>query len=298
MRAAKENRLSCIREVGPPVVVRRGRQALQRPTPGDYTMTRIQTLLISTILATAAFAGAARAEQLVALSGDATLTPFDSKTLQAGKSMPIKGISGRVAGIDVRPADGMLYAVTVDGTVYTVDAKTGQATMKVKLETFLPAGAKAAVDFNPAADRLRIVGSDGTSLRANVDDGKVIKDGSLKYGEGDKAAGKTPMVTAVAYSNSVKGTKETALYDIDTTMGTFLKQAPPNDGVLSTVGSLGVKAETIAFDIATDATGQNTGFAVVGDGLHTIDMTSGAAKMVGKIKGLPAGVRDVAALAL
>jgi len=260
-------------------------------------MSRTKTLLLSTLLATTAFAGAASAEQIVALTGDATLTTFDTKTLQAGKSMPIKGANGRIAGIDVRPADGMLYALSADGTVYTVDAKTGQATMKVKLETMVPASAKATVDFNPAADRLRIIGSDGTSLRANVDDGKVTKDGSLKYAEADKGAGKTPMVTAGAYSNSMKGAKETALYDIDSTLGTFLKQAPPNDGVLTTLGSLGVKADTIAFDIMTDASGQNTGYAVVGDALHTVDLASGAAKMVGKVKGLPAGVRDVAVMA-
>jgi outer membrane protein assembly factor BamB len=260
-------------------------------------MTRSKTLLLSTLLATAALTGAARAEMIVALSGDSTLTSFDTKTLQAGKSMPIKGVTGRVAGIDMRPADGMLYALSADGTVYTVDAKTGQATMKVKLEMTLPAGVKATVDFNPVADRLRIIGSDGTSLRANVDDGKVTKDGSLKYADGDKAAGKTPMVTAGAYSNSVKGTKETALYDIDSAMGTFLKQAPPNDGILVTMGSLGVKAEGIAFDIGTDANGKNTGYAVVGDTLHTVDIATGAATVAGKVKGLPAGVRDVAVIA-
>jgi hypothetical protein len=225
------------------------------------------------------------------------LTPFDTKTLAAGKSMPITGASGRIAGIDMRPSDGLLYGVSMDGTVYTIDARTGQATMKVKLETMLAAGVKATIDFNPAADRLRIIGSDGTSLRANVDDGKVTKDGSLKYAEGDKAAGKTPMVTAGAYSNSVKGTKETALYDIDSAMGTFLKQAPPNDGILVTMGSLGIKAETIAFDIATDASGKNTGFAIVGDTLHTVDIATGAATVTGKVKGLPAGVRDVAVIA-
>jgi outer membrane protein assembly factor BamB len=260
-------------------------------------MTRSKTFLLSALLATAAFTGAARAEMIVALSGDGTLTSFDTKTLQAGKSMPIKGVTGRVAGIDMRPADGMLYALSADGTVYTVDAKTGQATMKVKLEMTLPAGVKATVDFNPVADRLRIIGSDGTSLRANVDDGKVTKDGSLKYADGDKAAGKTPMVTAGAYSNSVKGTKETALYDIDSAMGTFLKQAPPNDGILVTMGSLGVKAEGIAFDIGTDANGKNTGYAVVGDTLHTVDIATGAATVAGKVKGLPAGVRDVAVIA-
>ncbi len=260
-------------------------------------MTRIHRVLLSTLLATVAMAGAARAEMIVALTGSNTLTPFDTKTLQAGKSMPITGITGKVAGIDMRPSDGMLYALADDGTVYTVDTKSGQATMKVKLETMLAANVKATVDFNPAADRLRIIGSDGTSLRANVDDGKVTKDGSLKYAEGDKASGKTPMVTAGAYSNSVKGTKETALYDIDSTLGTFLKQAPPNDGILVTMGGLGVKADGIAFDIATDSAGKNTGFAVVGDTLHTIDIATGAATAVGKVKGLPAGVRDVAVIA-
>jgi outer membrane protein assembly factor BamB len=260
-------------------------------------MTRTHRILLSTLFATVAFAGTARAEMIVALTGSNTLTPFDTKTLQAGKSMPITGVNGAVAGIDMRPSDGMLYALTVDGTVYTVDTKTGQATMKVKLETMLGANVKATVDFNPVADRLRIIGSDGTSLRANVDDGKVTKDGSLKYGEGDKSAGKTPMVTAGAYSNSVKGTKETALYDIDSALGTFLKQAPPNDGILVTMGSLGVKAEGIAFDIGTDASGKNTGFAVIGDTLHTIDIATGAATVAGKVKGLPAGVRDVAVIA-
>jgi hypothetical protein len=55
----------------------------------------------------------------------------------------------------------------------------GKATKKSKLETMLPAGTSATVDFNPVADRLRIIGSDGTSLRVNVDDGEAIKDGSM-----------------------------------------------------------------------------------------------------------------------
>jgi outer membrane protein assembly factor BamB len=260
-------------------------------------MSSIKTFLLSTVLATATLTSAANAEMIVALSGDSTLTVFDTKSLQAAKSMPVTGINGRIAGIDMRPSDGMLYALSADGTVYTVDAKSGQATLKVKLETMLAANVSASVDFNPAADRLRIIGSDGMSLRANVDDGKVTKDGNLKYAEGDKAAGKTPVVTAAAYSNSVKGTKETALYDIDSALGTFLKQAPPNDGILVTMGSLGVKANGIAFDIGTDASGKNTGFALIGDTLHTVDIATGAAVVTGKVKGLPAGVRDVAVLA-
>ncbi|MGL4240049.1 MAG: DUF4394 domain-containing protein [Beijerinckiaceae bacterium] len=260
-------------------------------------MSRASSLILMAFASSLALAAAAKAETIVALSGDATLTTFDTKSMKANGAMPIKGVSGKVAGIDVRPADGMLYAVTTDGTVYTVDAKSGQATMKVKLETMLPAAAIATIDFNPVADRLRLLGSDGTSLRANVDDGKVITDGKLKYAEGDKNAGKMPNVVAGAYSNSVKGTKETALYDLDGTLGAYLRQAPPNDGILQTLGETGIRGNAIAFDIFADGSGKNTGYAVADGTLYTIDIASGASKAMGKIAGLPQGVRDVAVIA-
>jgi hypothetical protein len=265
--------------------------------PRNFTMFRTTKLTMAVLAASLSLTAMARAEMIVALSGDATLTTFDSKTLKTTGTTTIKGANGRMVGIDQRPSDGMLYGVTTDGTVYTVDASSGQATMKSKLEIMLPAGVMATVDFNPLADRLRLLGSDGTSLRANVEDGKVTVDGRLKYAEADKNAGKTPKVTAGAYSNSVKGTKETALYDIDTAMGTFLRQAPPNDGILVTLGEAGLKADDISFDISTDAEGKNTGFVVTGGMLHTLDITSGAVKALGKVAGLPSGVRDIAVIA-
>jgi hypothetical protein len=239
-------------------------------------------------------AQAALAEKAVALSGERTLISLDTKTMKAGKAVEIKGVTGRVVGIDRRPSDGALYAVATDGAVYTVDPASGQATLKTKLETMLAPGVIATVDFNPAADRLRLLGSDGMSLRANVDDGKVVVDGRLKYADGDKAFGKTPRIVAGAYSNSVKGTKETALYDIDGALGTFLKQAPPNDGILVTMGEMGVKGDQIAFDISTAADGRNSGFALVAGRLYAVDIATGAAKALGSIAGLPDGVRDMA----
>jgi hypothetical protein len=299
MRITMSFRASGIRAMPPRVSGMRGRQAplISNGNHKETTMNRTSRLASAAIVSTLALTAAAKADMIVALSGDATLTTFDSKTMKTTGSTAIKGANGKIAGIDVRPSDGMLYAVATDGTVYTVDAKSGQATMKVKLETMLPAGVTATVDFNPAADRLRLLGSDGTSLRANVDDGKVIVDGKLKYAEGDKNAGKTPNVVAGAYSNSVKGTKETALYDLDGTLGVYLRQAPPNDGILQTLGDSGLKGNVIAFDIVTDAAGKNTGFAVIADTLYTVDIASGASKAMGKIAGLPQGVRDVAVLA-
>lgn len=259
-------------------------------------MTKARNLLLApTMLSAAIAATAAQAGTLAVLTGDDTLTMVDTATQKAGKSMKVSGLNGKIAGIDVRPADGMLYALVTDGTIYTVD-KAGKATMKSKMDTVLAANAMATVDFNPAADRLRVIGSDGTNLRVNVDDGKTTVDGKLKFAETDMHKGETPMVVAGAYSNSVKGTKETALYDIDGKIGGLLKQAPPNDGVLGAIGKLGVTPKAIAFDIETAADGSNTGWLVADGGLYKVDLATGKAAMVGKIAGLSAAVRDIAAL--
>ncbi len=261
-------------------------------------MTRTLRLALpaSTLLAASlAAALSAQAATLAALTGDDTLTLIDTATQKAGKSMKVTGIAGKIAGIDVRPADGMLYALATDGTIYTVDA-AGKATMKSKMDTALAASAMATVDFNPAADRLRVIGSDGSNLRVNVEDGKTIVDGKLKFAETDMHKGETPMVVAGAYSNSVKGTKETALYDIDGKIGALLKQAPPNDGVLGAIGKLGVMPKAVAFDIQTASDGSNTGWLVADGALHKVDLATGKATMVGKIAGLSGTVRDVAAL--
>jgi hypothetical protein len=246
------------------------------------------------LLATTMVAGAARAQSVAALLGDDTIAIVDVAAKKVARSMTVSGLSGKLVGIDVRPADGMLYGLSGDGTVFTIDTASGKATMKSKLEMMVPAGGMVTVDFNPVADRLRVIGSDGTNLRANVDDGKVTKDGQLKFVEGDMHAGKTPKIVAGAYTNSMKGAKETTLYDIDAT-GAVVKQAPPNDGILNSVGMHGVKSDAIAFDIVT-MDGASEGWLMAGDTLYKVDLATGKGTMVAKIAGASAPVRDIAAL--
>lgn len=237
-------------------------------------------------------AGAAQAQTVAALMGDDTLAFVDVATKKVERSARVTGISGRLLGIDVRPADGMLYGLVADGTVVTIDLATGKATQKAKLDSML-ANVVATVDFNPVADRLRVIGSDGTNLRANVDDGKVTKDGQLKFADADMHKGVAPKVVAGAYTNSVKGAKETVLYDIDAS-GVLVKQAPPNDGVLNSVGMLGVKGEAMAFDIVAGE-GTNDGWLMAGDTLYRVDLSTGKAAEVAKIPGAK-DIRDIAAL--
>jgi hypothetical protein len=250
---------------------------------------------VTALLAGSALAGTAQAAKVAALVGDDTIAVVDTETKKVTSSWKVLGTSGRLVGIDVRPSDGMLYGVTADGTIWTIDTSSGKATQKSKLDMPLPSGGVTVVDFNPAADRLRIIGADGTNLRVNVDDGKVTKDGDLKFAEGDMNKGATPNVLAGAYTNSTKGAKETTLYNINA-MGALVRQAPPNEGVLNTVGMLGAKPQEAAFDIAADGQGGNIGWAMIGEMLYRVDTQSGKASETAKISGLSGAARDIAIL--
>ncbi len=253
-------------------------------------MTR--TIFTIALLGATSMASVSHAATIAALVGDNTIAMVDTASMKVTGTMKTTGASGRILGIDVRPADGMLYAVTADGVAWTIDAKTGKATQKSKFDMAPPTG-MVTVDFNPVADRLRVMGSDGMNLRINVDDGKVTKDGDLKFAETDMHKGEKPNVVAGAYTNSMKGAKETTLYNIDATIGALVRQAPPNDGILNAVGKLGVTPKSIAFDIEP---GEGTGIGwMMADGtLYRVDLTSGKATMAGKISGVTGDVRDIA----
>lgn len=257
---------------------------------------KIKALAFTGVLAATAFAatGAHAAGWIVGLVDGKSIVTIDPTSRKVASKVEVKG-AGPLSGIDVRPADGMLYGVAADGTIFTVDIKSGQAAMKSKMSETLKPGVIATIDFNPVADRLRVMGSDGTSLRVNVDDGKATVDGAHKYKDGDANAGKAPKVVAGAYTNSAKGAKATALYNIDAASGALVTQAPPNDGVLNTVGSLGMPVSgPVAFNIVSSGEDKNDAWLVAGGALYSVDLKSGKATMVGKIEGLSGNLGDIA----
>jgi len=249
--------------------------------------------LAGALIASLVASHAASAASIIGLVDGKTLVWVDPATKKVTGKADIKGASN-IVGIDVRPADGALYAVTQDGGIYTVDAKTGAATMKSKLSETLKTGVTVTVDFNPVADRLRIITSEGVNLRVNVDDGKAVVDGALKFKDGDAQAGKTPNVIAGAYTNSSNPKPgATALYDIDAA-GHLLSQAPPNDGVLNTVGMLGIKLEgPVAFNIVAKGE-DNAAWLVTGNTLYSVDLKTGKATAAGKLEGITGKLTDIA----
>jgi hypothetical protein len=215
------------------------------------------------------------------------LVRFDRDSLRIRSQQPITGLAAgeKVLGIDVRPANGQLYALGSTNQVYTVSPLTGAAT---KVGTpFSPAvfGKGVGFDVNPAVDRLRVVTSTGQNLRLVPDTGAVAGvDKALAYAAGDRNAGTKPQVTHAAYTDNRVGTAGTTLYDVDTTTDVLAVQNPPNDGTLRTTGKLKLDADSAGgFDIAADGEAIAAFARSGGSRIYTVDLTTGKVKLVGKL---------------
>ncbi len=254
----------------------------------------------TTLLAAAALAGAAgacSAQTLVALTADNRLVTIDAATRRATAPVRVSGADGTLVGMDQRPADGKLYGLTDRGQIVTLDPRTGRATAVSRLSETFESGGRAVVDFNPAADRLRVMGVSGTSLRVNVENGQAVRDGSLKHGAGE-LSGTQPRITAGAYTNSFAGTTATMLLTLDTLLGNLNVQNPPNDGVQAPRARLSAALPAgAAFDILSTAADRNTGFVLADGALHVLGLMDGRIETRGPVANLPAAdVIDITAL--
>src|SRR3954447_13184138 len=248
--------------------------------------------------ATLALGATASAATLVGLTADNHLVRFDSETRRAMPAVKVSGAEGRLLGIDVRPADGKLYGLTDAGQIVTIDATTGRAMPVSKLSEAFDSGGRATIDFNPVADRMRVMGMTGTNLRVNVETGAATMDGTLKYAAGGPMAETTPRIVAGAYTNSMAGTKETMLFTVDSLSRTLNLQAPPNDGVQQPKGEIAASLPAgVAFDILSDGAGGNSAWLLAGNALHKLDLATGKAMPGAMVANLPSlEVIDIAAM--
>ncbi len=222
--------------------------------------------------------------QFLSLTADNQLVSFNPSTPGQTTTIEIVGIDAPLLGIDTRPANGLVYGITTANTIYTINPNTGVATKASSLNMSFNGTEVSGFDFNPVADRLRLVGDNDQDFRINVDTGAVTVDGNLAYAPGDANNGANPRVTAVAYTNAIAKPATTQLYDIDTDLDILALQNPPNDGTLMTIGSLGIDISDLAgFDIISPTEGDNTGFAVADSTLYSIDLGTGAATNMGAI---------------
>ncbi|MGK5079843.1 DUF4394 domain-containing protein [Janthinobacterium sp. HLX7-2] len=226
------------------------------------------------------------------LTDDSRIVTFKTATPNTfDANVAVTGLAAgeRLLGFDIRPKDGLLYGISSAGRIVTIEPATGAVTVKATLaadaaDATAPytaiAGTAFGVDFNPVADRLRVIGNTGQSLRINVDTGATTTDGAINR------TGAAPVVTAAAYTNSYAGTTATMLLDIDTASASLALQNPPNDGTLVNIGLLGL---TVAGDVGFDIAGGANGLALAAlrtsatgpSSLYRIDLATGAAVLSG-----------------
>ncbi|MDQ4104863.1 MAG: DUF4394 domain-containing protein [Actinomycetota bacterium] len=233
---------------------------------------------------------------IVGLTDDNKLIQFSSQNPSPRDTGTISGLGGgdtRLVGIDYRAQDGKLYGVGDRGGVYSLEP-TGQATSVGRLTIALQ-GTSFAVDFNPAANALRVVSDTGQNLRQPFTATPLpatIADTPLSAPQATPPANPANGVTAAAYTNNdTDQNTGTALFGLDTTADQIVLQSPANSGQLAPTGKLTVDATGDAgLDIGPvrgSPTGEQVAFATlrVGDqyGLYRVNLFTGKAETAGAL---------------
>lgn len=183
-----------------------------------------------------------------------------------------------IAGLDFRPVNGQLLALSNMSQLYSVNPSSGAVTAIGSPLMPMSMGTYIGFDFNPTVDRIRLVTEQGQNLRLHPDLGTVVAiDGSLNPGN--------PMVSAAAYSDSFAGTTTTSLFVIDSQDNMLYKVSPPNDGVMVQIGGLGIDVEfDNGFDIGGTSNMAYGVFTVGGSsGVYSVDLVTGKATRVSSL---------------
>ncbi|MEA3052997.1 MAG: hypothetical protein QOG72_1900 [Sphingomonadales bacterium] len=239
-------------------------------------------------------------QQLVTFRSDRPGTILSTSTVDLPGAETLRAI-------DTRQADGELYGLGSLSRIYRLNVSTGAATA-VGSSAFTPAlsGSSFGFDFNPAADRLRVVSDAEQNLRLNSSNGTFAATADTNL---------TPAgnVVGAAYTNPVEkpATGNTTLFGIDSAANQLVMQGSvdgspnsPDGGAITNVGAgLGVDVGSeLGYDIVPEF---NQGFMAADDGafvgtsgnlwsVNSVGAAPGTAQLIGAIG---AGGVDVQGLA-
>jgi hypothetical protein len=258
---------------------------------GDYSSASVNAADRNLIDAARSVAGKLRVVGLA--DGGSKLVQFNP--IKPGKitgKVAVSGLTGGdtgLIGIDYRVQDGSLYGVgnnAGSAGVYSINANTGVATQVTRLTVAL-SGASFGVDFNPAANALRVVSDTGQNLRQPfaTPGAATVADGALSYAAPATATG----VSGAAYTNNdLDLDTATTLFVLDTVLDQVAIQSPANAGSLAPTGKLGVDAAGVTgFDIYSvlrnGSSVGSIGLAAVNGSLYEIGLLDGTATSLGVI---------------
>jgi hypothetical protein len=258
------------------------------------------TGVLSTANASGGGNGGGRADGHAAVGlagGGTTLVGFGTnRPDRAWTGAPLSGLvqDTRLVGIDFRVQDGKLYGVGDQGGIYVLDVKKSRAYLQERPRVALDGSDSYDIDFNPAADALRILTAKGANLRVPfATPSATVVDTPLTRPAPAPTPGTVPAtgVTGGAYTNNdLDASTATTLFVIDTERDQVAVQSPANAGTTAPTGSLGVDATgDVGFDVRSELKRGKTvsvqGYAVVGGVLYDVDLLTGAAYKQGRIGG-------------
>jgi Ca2+-binding RTX toxin-like protein len=249
--------------------------------------------LCFTLLAAVLFPATALADRIVAVASGNQLVLFGPTTPSITAQHQISGLLSPatevVYGIDTRPKTGQVFIFTSDGTgrSYTVNPDTGAATPIGEFPGPV-SGPLHGYDFNPTADRIRLVTSTDQNLRINPDTGALANaDTNLTF-----TPPATGPIIGAAYDHNTVGAGPTTLYEIDAASYLDIQGSiggspmSANSGAVTSIGPLGVTIDPstdAGFDIAPNGVAYAALKSGGVNGLYTIDLASGHATSVGRI---------------
>ncbi len=271
------------------------------------------------------FASIAGAQTVYILDGANLRTAPLASPAAISAPLPITGVTAgeTLVSIDVRPQNQQLYALGVNAaantaTLYCLSPKTGFAGVVgsgsfsfttdgvIPVDFPDPATVGWDIDFNPAADRLRVVAGSlnfrldpNTGLGVDGNNGGAVGTGTNPDGP---INGGTTTVSATAYTNNQPNNGNvTTQYTLDSSSNSIFIQNPPNSGTQTlgltvTLGGGPLDFSTIVgFDIpagvnapATNAAvTTGSGFALMNvggvTGLYSLNLVNGQATFLGTV---------------
>ena len=237
-------------------------------------MTVAAGVCLSLLAATPAWAQGKTAYTIKYNSGPLTLLTINTANPDVPiAAVPITGYNGleTLVDLDIRPSNGMLYALGVDSvndtmTLYLLSTRTGVATA-VGAGSFAGAGnlpstfdTRYAIDFDPTTDRLRVITSGlpfpaatGLNFRVNPNTGTLD--------QADPDINPTGIyLQGVAYTNNGLASTVTSLYTVSG--DTLYIQTPVNGGTQTQAVTLNKQLYINGFDFDADAVTSASGTPV------------------------------------
>ncbi|MDQ6911518.1 MAG: DUF4394 domain-containing protein [Verrucomicrobiota bacterium] len=243
------------------------------------------------------------------------LFSFDSATPgTATAPVAVTGLGTySLAAIDFRPATGQLYGLAFRPAqqfgsdsfqLCTVNPQTAVATLVGQSfsNPFISSGhalADFAFDFDPVADRVRVISPAGDNFLVRPTSGTLVlgPGQAPAYAQGDPNFGAPTNVVAMAYSNNTPGPGPSTLYGYAYSLNNIVRiggtggTPSPDTGQLFTIGNstLVANSRSLGMDISAtsgiaylnaDANGPSSN-----DNLYRLNLSTGASTLVGAIGG-------------